>query len=122
MLASHCHGKEADDWLFPNSAGSPCDDRNLMQRGVEPVCTRLGIPPFGWHALRHTFSTYTGNSGTPTPVLQSLLGHSSADMSTRYTHPLESSQREAIEMVTGILWPNVASEQVGTQKAKELIN
>jgi integrase len=109
LLASHCQGKEADDWLFPNSAGKPYDDRNLMRREVEGVCTRLGIARFGWHALRHTFSTYTGDSGTPTAVLQSLLGHTSADMSLRYTHPLEASQREAVERVAGILWPNVAS-------------
>ena len=122
MLALHCQGKKADSWLFPNSAGSPYDDRNLMRRKVEPMCVRLAIPCFGWHALRHTFSTYTGNSGTPTPVLQSLLGHTSADMSMHYTHPLEASQREAVERVTGILWPNVACGEDAPQKAKEVIH
>jgi hypothetical protein len=33
-----------------------------------------------------------------------------------------ASQREAVERVAGILWPNVASGQVASQKAKELIN
>jgi integrase len=122
LLTALCRGRVADAWVFPSSAGSPYDDRNLMRRDVEPVCKRLGIPPFGWHALRHTFSTYTGNSGTPTAVLQSLLGHTSADMSMRYTHPLESSQREAIDRVAGILWPNVAWRRGRSHKAKELIH
>jgi hypothetical protein len=56
------------------------------------------------------------------PVLQSLLGHTSTDMSMRYTHPLEASQREAVEKVAGILWLNVASREVLPQEAKELIN
>lgn len=122
MLTSCCQGKDPAEWLFPNSAGKPYDDRNLMRREVEPVCTSVGIPPFGWHALRHTFSTYNGDSGTPMPVLQSLLGHTSTEMSMRYTHPLEASKREAVERVREILWPNVASGQVVPHEAKELIN
>ena len=85
------------------------------------MCKHLSIPLFGWHALRHTFSTYTGISGTPTPVLQSLLGHTSAEMSVRYTHPLESSQREAIDRVAGVLWPNVACGRRARRKAKVAI-
>jgi len=56
------------------------------------------------------------------PALQSLFGHISIDMSMRYTHPLEASQREAVEKVAGILWPNVASGQGVPQKGKDLIN
>lgn len=107
-LASACQAKDPDEWLFPNAAGNPLSDKNLMRREVQPVCDRLKIPRFTWHALRHTFSTYQGNSGTPMPVLQSLLGHRTADMSMRYTHPLEDAQRLAVNVLQQKLWPTVA--------------
>jgi site-specific recombinase XerC len=75
-------------WLFPNDAGNPYYDRNLLRRRVWPVCDQLSIPHFGWHSLRHTFTTYGGNSGVPLPVLQSLLGHTSMETTMIYTHPL----------------------------------
>jgi integrase len=108
LLAFHCQGKNQDNWLFPNAAGNPFDDRGLIRRQVEPVCDELKIPRFGWHALRHTFSTYGGNSGIAMPVLQSLLGHTSAEVTMRYTHPLEAAQRIAIENLAQQLWPVVA--------------
>jgi integrase len=108
LLAFHCQGKKPDDWLFPSAAGSPLHDRNLLRREIRPVCDKLEMQRFGWHSLRHTFSTYGGNSGVAMPVLQSLLGHTSADMTMRYTHPLEGAQRQAIEGLALQLWPNVA--------------
>jgi integrase len=104
------------DWLFPSKAGTPHHDRNLLRREVWPVGDRLDVPRFGWHSLRHTFSTYGGNSGMATPVLQSILGHASAETTMIYTHPLVEAQREAVEKLARVLFPNVptlASEQSG---------
>jgi integrase len=94
-------------WLFPSAAGTPYYDHNLHRRKVWPVCQPLGISRFGWHALRHTFSTYNRNSGVPMPVLQSLLGHSSPETTMMYTHTLEEAQRQAVEKLVGVLFPNV---------------
>jgi integrase len=99
------------EWLFPSAAARPFYDRNLLRREVWPVCERHHIPKFGWHALRHTFSTYNGNSGVPMPVLQSLLGHASPETTMIYTHPLEEAQRCAVEKLAGILFPNVPSDR-----------
>ena len=109
------------EWLFPSEAGTPYHDRNLMRRGMKPVCKRLGIPPFGWHSLRHTFSTYNGNSGVPMPVLQSLLGHAHAETTMIYTHPLEGAQREAVEKLASILFPNVPNLLAEAKCASKLI-
>jgi integrase len=121
-LTTHHQGKGPNEWLFPTPAGTPHDDRNLLRREIEPACKRLEIPRFSWHALRHTFSTYSGNNGMAMPVLQSLLGHTSAEMTIRYTHPLESAQRDAIERIAEILWPNVAQTKPAPITQKELIN
>ena len=49
-------------------------------------------------------------------VLQSILGHASAETTMLYTHPLVEAQREAVEKLARVLFPNVptlASEQSG---------
>ncbi len=100
------------DWLFPSRAGTPLRDRNLMRRHLWRACTRLRIPRFGWHSLRHTFSTYNGNAGVAVPVLQSLLGHASPETTMIYTHPLEHVKRQAVEALARLLFPNAPSEQI----------
>lgn len=110
------------DWLFPNSAGRAFhDDRNLMRRGIKPVCRKIGIAPFGWHSLRHTFSTYNGNSGVPIPVLQSLLGHRDAAPTMIYTHPLEDAQRGAVEQLASVLFRFVPKLQTEQEQGGSLI-
>jgi len=96
---------QGSEWLFANEAGKPYHDRNLRRRKVWPICDRLSIPRFGWHSLRHTFSTYGGNSGVPVPVLQYLLGHASIETTMIYTHPLLEAERKAVEQIASILLP-----------------
>lgn len=109
------------EWLFPSEAGTAQYERNLLRREVWPLCDRLGIVRFGWHSLRHTFSTYGGNSGVPLPVLQYLLGHASAETTMIYTHPLAEAQRRAVEQMATILFPNVPTLEVGADRGKMLI-
>lgn len=80
--------------------------RKLLKGEVRPVCDRLGIPRFGWHSCRHSFTTYGGNSGVPLPVLQSGLGHTSAETTMIYTHPLVEAQRRVVEELAAILFAN----------------
>lgn len=93
--------------VFPNSAGTIFDDRNLIRREVEPVCARLGIPRFSWHALRHTFSTIAENNRVPISVVQSLLGHTSASTTLLYTHGQDDAKQAALETVARVLFPSV---------------
>ena len=109
------------NWLFPSARGTPLRDRNLMRRHLWPACARLVIPRFGWHSLRHTFSTYNGNAGVAVPVLQSLLGHASPETTMVYTHPFEDVKRQAVEDLARLLFPNVPSEQKLIVKGSTLI-
>jgi integrase len=103
-------------WLFPSDARTPYHERNLLRREVWPVCDRLEVPRFGWHSCRLSFTTYGGNSGVPMPVLQSVLGHTSAETTMIYIHPLEEAHRQAVEELAAILFPdapNLDASQVG---------
>ncbi len=112
---------EGSEWLFPNDAGKPYYDRNLLRRKLWPLCDQLGILPFGWHSLRHTFSTYGGNSGVPLPVLQYLLGHASMETTMIYTHPLLEAERKAVEQIASILLPIAPTMTSGHCGSKVLI-
>ena len=39
-----------------------------------------------FHTLRHSFSTFAIDNGTPLPVLQKTLGHSSSKTTELYLH------------------------------------
>ena len=106
---------------LPERSGEAYYERNLLRRKLWPVCDRLGIPRFGWHSLRHTFSTYGGNSGVPLPVLQYLLGHASVETTMLYTHPLGEAQRMAVERMASILLPIAPSVANAGSGVKTLI-
>jgi len=55
------------------------------------------------------------------PVLQSLLGHASPETTMIYTHPLEDVNRQAVEDLASLLFPNVPSKQKLISKGIELI-
>jgi integrase len=111
----------SSDWLFPSAAGTPLRDRNLLRRHLWPACAHLGLPRFSWHSLRHTISTLNGNAGVAVPILQSLLGHASAETTMVYTHPLEDVKRRVVEDLALLLFPNVPSEQKLVMKGSKLI-
>ena len=39
-----------------------------------------------FHSLRHTFVSVSANAGVPLPIVQAIVGHSSAEMTNRYYH------------------------------------
>jgi integrase len=113
--------KGESDLLFPNSAGTFFDDRNLMRREIEPACDRLKISRFSWHALRHTFATIAENSRVPISVVQSLLGHTSPSTTMLYTHAQDDAKQSALETVSGVLFPNVPNLRANEANKEMLI-
>lgn len=60
----------------------------------------LGIHNFTFHNLRHTFSSLQAELGTGAVVTKDLLGHSTLDMTLRYSHTGLDSKKKAIETLT----------------------
>jgi integrase len=110
------------EWVFPNDAGKPYYERNLLRRKLWPACDCLRIPRFGWHTLRHTFSTYGGNSGVPLPVLQYLLGHASVTTTAIYMHPMLEAERRAVEQIQAILLPSAPGSATDANRPKVVIH
>lgn len=70
--------------------------KRISVRTVQHIFEKKGI---NVHALRHTFITHLIRNGTDSSIVQSLSGHSSAEMLFRYSVPTEEDQLQALETI-----------------------
>jgi len=68
--------------------------QRISPRMVQTMVEQQG---FNFHALRHTFITELVRSGVDISIIQSMTGHSSADMLLRYSMPSEEDKRMTVE-------------------------
>ncbi|PHD06613.1 integrase [Bacillus wiedmannii] len=68
----------------------------ISVRSVQHLINKHG---FNVHQLRHTFITNLVRAGHDISVIQSLSGHSSADMILRYSAPSEEDRTNAVEQL-----------------------
>lgn len=60
-----------------------------------------------FHSLRHTFVSLAANAGVPLAMVQSIVGHSTVDMTRHYFHESENALVSAVAAL-----PNVGGESV----------
>lgn len=60
---------------------------------------RAGLRHIGWHALRHTFASHLVMRGAPIKAVQKLLGHSTIEMTMRYSHLTPDARRDAVRLL-----------------------
>lgn len=68
-------------------------------RGLRQVCRQLGMRVVRWHALRHTFASHLVTKGVPIRTVQILMGHSTVQMTERYSHLAPSALHEAVGLL-----------------------
>jgi integrase len=59
------------------------------------------IHDFRFHDLRHTAATRLADAGTDAFTIAAILGHSTIQMSARYTHATDERKRRAVERMSG---------------------
>lgn len=83
-----------EEALFISNRG-----KRISTRTVQYLLEKNG---FNVHALRHTFITGLVRSGQDISIIQSLSGHSSADMILRYSAPTSEDKENAVESIWNI--------------------
>jgi integrase len=97
ILERRVRRKTESDYLFNNEeTGRPITTLKTAHAGA---LRRSNINPFRLYDLRHTFATRFIEFGGDLVTLQALLGHSNIQMVTRYAHPTEKHQFEAIQQM-----------------------
>lgn len=81
--------------LFSNSRGSALKYGNFLKDMFKPLMDELGMS-HNPHDARHTFASMLHEAGTAPLVVKRLLGHSSRDVTERYTHIELSALTEAV--------------------------
>jgi integrase len=74
------------------------DRKDLFRRTVAQIAKRTGID-FGFHDLRHYFTTTLLEKGVDLVTIGSLLGHSKTTTSLIYSHTDREKKRAAVENI-----------------------
>lgn len=86
--------------IFATQTGSAFDRHNLLNRQLNPTCTKIGLVGVNWHWLRHANATLLDAVGTPLGTVQALLGHSSSGITRElYLHSIPSDARAGVQKV-----------------------
>ena len=101
--------------------GLPLERWNLLRKHLKPTAKKLGLPGVTWHLLRHSHATMLDSVGTPLGTMQSLLGHSTPEITREiYLHAIPEEQRRAVESVERLVFgpkldPNSVSDASSSQ-------
>jgi integrase len=67
----------------------------------EGACSAAKISGLRFHDRRHTFATRLRGKGVHEMDIMTLLGHTTLQMTSRYTHAIPVNLRTAIDSLTG---------------------
>src|SRR5712664_4214842 len=115
---------DANALVFATPEGLPLDRWNLLRKHLKPAAKKLGLPGVTWHLLRHSHATMLDVVGTPIGTMQSLLGHSTPDITREiYLHAIPEEQRRAVESVERLVFgPKWTQVQAPAQPASARVS
>ena len=123
MLERRCTGQTKNMFVFPCLDGSQrrwvsdtfartVDDLGLNDTGESVINTKGVRVPLKiedarqrvvFHSLRHTYASWLVQGGTPLYTVAELMGHTTLEMTKRYSHLAPDSLRKAALSLEGSL-------------------
>jgi site-specific recombinase XerD len=79
-------------------------DGSMLTKGTTkwPLWTaakKAGLRRIGWHVARHAFASHLVMRGAPLKTVQELMGHSTIEMTMRYSHLSPQARQHAIDLL-----------------------
>jgi len=107
--------KGKDDHIFCGRDGNAL---KVIKTSFNTALRRAAIKDFHFHDLRHTSASHLLMRGASLKAVQEHLGHSTLEMTERYSHLSRSYQREEIQKLNGLFDPEsgkklVRNDQIG---------
>lgn len=88
-----------DELVFATGKGTLLDQRNLRTRVLDPARKQAGLPPIGWHTLRHTCGSLLLEDGVSIKAIQKHLGHHAASFTLDvYLHVVPGDDGPVLDM------------------------
>jgi len=88
-------------WVFPSvRGGGHIVSPDKPWRAARAAA---GLPDITLHVLRHTHASWLANANVPLQVISAQLGHRQTSTTERYAHLAIGPQREAVEVVAGVI-------------------
>lgn len=102
--------------LFATRSGRPHTTNKINEYRLHPLLRKLGIPPCGLNAFRHTHASLMLLLGASPVVTQRQLRHTDPLTTMRnYAHLIGPEQRAAAEKVAGVLRPDAPKSASDTE-------
>lgn len=112
LIAEICMrpGQTGDRYIF----ASPCEASrpNSFRRAWNTATRRAGLKDFRFHDLRHTAASYFAQHGAGLHQISELLGHSSYQVTQRYTHLVEKGMAAIVATTASKVFANEARRPV----------
>lgn len=112
-------GKNGLEFLFPSKKGTQLGSDSATNSFARAVADAGLNPPnvdrrhkVVFHTLRHTYCSWLAMEGVPLYVIGEMVGHSSPDMTKRYSHLCPDKKSQTVALVQGIFSKGQATETV----------
>ncbi len=90
---------QAGRFVFDNGRNEPLYHPIYYYKQLVKVYERAGIEGANLHTLRHTFASHLIMQGVDPRTVQEYLGHSTIQVTEKYSHLSKSHKREAIKVL-----------------------
>ena len=107
---------QAGRFLFDNGNNQPLHHPNTYYKMIMQIYKKAGIEGANLHTLRHTFASHLIMKGVDARTVQEYLGHSSLQITEKYSHLSKSHKREAINVLSFLGQGETKLKQIGIEE------
>jgi integrase len=103
---------QAGRFVFDNGNNQPLHSPIYYSKEIQKIYKRVGIEGANLHTLRHTFASHLIMKGVDPRTVQEYLGHSSIQVTEKYSHLSKSHKREGIKVLSFIAEDETKLKQI----------